>query len=53
MKQRGKPVNKQMESLQGMEFAKEFFSILDTDDSGSLDFEEFTTPLIMLGLSTD
>lgn len=43
----------QKESMSNMEFAKEFFSIIDSDDSGKTDFEELALPLIALGLSSD
>jgi len=36
-----------------MEFAKEFFNIVDADESGKTDFEELALPLIALGLSSD
>jgi Ca2+-binding EF-hand superfamily protein len=43
----------QTESMCNMEFAKEFFNIVDADASGKTDFDELAMPLIALGLSSD
>ncbi len=36
-----------------IEFAKDLFKIWDEDESGKLDLEELTLPLIALGLVND
>ena len=44
---------KYLKNKSNIEFAKELFSIWDEDESGKLEIDELTLPLIALGLSTD
>lgn len=46
-------IDKFMQNEKNIEFAKELFKIWDEDNSGQLDIDELTLPLIALGLSND
>jgi hypothetical protein len=39
--------------VQNLVFSKEFFKIMDDNDSGGILLEELAQPLIALGLATD
>ena len=44
---------KQTENINNVQFAKEFFEIVDNNDSGGVLRDELSVPLIALGLSSD
>ena len=44
---------KQTENINNVQFAKEFFEIVDSNDSGGVLRDELSVPLIALGLSSD
>ena len=44
---------KQTENINNVQFAKEFFEIVDNNDSGGVLRDELSIPLIALGLSSD
>ena len=44
---------KQTENINNVQFAKEFFEIVDANDSGGVYKDELSIPLIALGLSSD
>jgi Ca2+-binding EF-hand superfamily protein len=46
-------VQRQMDNMSNIMFAKEFFKIIDNDDTGRLNVQELAEPLIALGLSSD
>jgi Ca2+-binding EF-hand superfamily protein len=39
--------------FQNLKFSKQFFSIMDEDESGSIDIRELTYPLLVLGLANN
>ena len=44
---------KQTENINNVQFAREFFEIVDDKDSGGVDLNQLSVPLIALGLSSD
>jgi len=44
---------KQRENINNIEFAREFFDIIDVNDSGGVYIEELAIPLIALGLASN
>ena len=53
MKQHGRDDEKYLQSQKNIEFSRELFKIWDEDESGNLEVDELTLPLIALGLSND
>lgn len=53
MKKHKLDVEKYLKNKSNIEFATELFSIWDEDESGKLEVDELSLPLIALGLSTD
>lgn len=44
---------RQTDNINNIQFAKEFFKIVDNGDTGNLNLEQLAIPLIALGLSSD
>ena len=44
---------RQTDNINNIQFAKEFFKIVDNSDTGNLNLEQLAIPLIALGLSSD
>ena len=44
---------KQTDNIQNVQFAYEFFRIVDQEDTGSVFLENLAIPLIALGISSD
>ena len=53
MRTHNKDQSKYTQNQRNIEFAKELFKIWDEDESGNLEVDELTLPLIALGLSSD
>jgi hypothetical protein len=53
MRKHNMPTTKQDKIIENLIFAKNFFAIIDIDDSGEIDITELALPLISLGLATD